>query len=99
MPDGIYTAAVKDGQIRVMMKMVEKGAAAILDGIRHDRWRIPVGEDALALDPFVRWNRVDAQEESAILSMQVANEWNQDKVKRPRQTTKDTFEQIPSNEN
>ena len=40
----------------------EQAAAIILDGVRAERWRILVGEDAYRLDEAVRANPEDAYE-------------------------------------
>ncbi len=89
---GMDTADMTDDQIRELMKTIgegfrdnapvssEQAAAIILDGIRHDRWRILVGDDALALDQFVRGNPDEAYEESAMEKMNAADEWNLEKV-------------------
>ena len=41
----------------------ERAADIILDGVRNDRWRILVGEDAVALDALVRQIPEEAYEE------------------------------------
>lgn len=90
--NGMDTAALPDDQVREMMKMIgegfrdnapvssEQAAAIILDGVRHDKWRILVGDDAHSLDEFVRGCPDDAYEESAIQKMQAAGDWNLDQV-------------------
>jgi NAD(P)-dependent dehydrogenase (short-subunit alcohol dehydrogenase family) len=47
-----------------------QAAAVILDGVRHDRWRILVGEDAKALDRMVRETPEDAYEETFTQALQ-----------------------------
>jgi NAD(P)-dependent dehydrogenase (short-subunit alcohol dehydrogenase family) len=41
-----------------------EAASIILDGVRNDRWRILVGDDAFVVDELVRLNPVDAYEPS-----------------------------------
>jgi NAD(P)-dependent dehydrogenase (short-subunit alcohol dehydrogenase family) len=89
---GMDTTAMTDDQVREVMKMAgegfrdnaplssEQAAAVILDGIRQDKWRILVGDDAHALDEFVRGHPDDAYEESAIQKMQATGDWNLDQV-------------------
>ena len=47
-----------------------QAATVILDGVRHDRWRILVGEDAKALDRMVRETPEDAYEETFTQALQ-----------------------------
>ena len=42
----------------------ETAATVILDGVRANRWRILVGEDALVLDEMIRARPEEAYEES-----------------------------------
>ncbi|MGE3249300.1 MAG: SDR family oxidoreductase [Hyphomonadaceae bacterium] len=63
---GIDTAAMSDDQIRALMAGMAQGfrdnapmsaaqaATVILDGVRQDKWRILVGDDAHKLDARVR---------------------------------------------
>jgi NAD(P)-dependent dehydrogenase (short-subunit alcohol dehydrogenase family) len=48
----------------------ERAATIILDGVRHDRWRILVGDDALALDRRVRADPEAAYEETFATALQ-----------------------------
>jgi len=48
----------------------ERAAAIILDGVRHDRWRILVGDDALALDRQVRADPEAAYEDAFATALQ-----------------------------
>lgn len=45
-------------------------AAIILDGVRHDRWRILVGDDAIAVDAMVRADPEHAYEPEFFASIQ-----------------------------
>ncbi|MBU6316392.1 MAG: SDR family oxidoreductase [Acidobacteria bacterium] len=63
---GIDVGAASDDDIRLGMQMqaemfrdaapmtAAQAAAVILDGVRNERWRILVGDDAVALDELVR---------------------------------------------
>jgi NAD(P)-dependent dehydrogenase (short-subunit alcohol dehydrogenase family) len=63
---GLPTDGLSDGDVQNMMKMfgemfrdnapltAEQAAAIILDGVRAGKWRILVGDDAVALDEAVR---------------------------------------------
>jgi NAD(P)-dependent dehydrogenase (short-subunit alcohol dehydrogenase family) len=63
---GMPVEGLSSGQLRDIVKMIEEGfrdgapldaagaASIILDGVRHDKWRILVGEDAHKLDEEVR---------------------------------------------
>ena len=47
----------------------EQAATIILDGVREDRWRILVGEDAEHLDEMVREDPENAYEQSFVEKM------------------------------
>jgi NAD(P)-dependent dehydrogenase (short-subunit alcohol dehydrogenase family) len=63
---GVPVDGITDDQLRAGLKMMGDGfresaplsaegaARVILDGVRHDAWRILVGDDALALDEAIR---------------------------------------------
>ncbi len=49
-----------------------QAATTILDGVREQRWRILVGEDAFVLDRLVRENPEQAYDEDFIEKVQAA---------------------------
>ncbi len=53
----------------------EEAAKVILDGVRQERWRILVGEDAHILDQLVREAPEDAYEPSFIERLQSKTPW------------------------
>jgi NAD(P)-dependent dehydrogenase (short-subunit alcohol dehydrogenase family) len=73
---------MSDEQLRAVMHQLAIGfrdnapmtaaqaATVILDGVRHDRWRILVGEDAKALDRMVRETPEDAYEATFTQALQ-----------------------------
>jgi NAD(P)-dependent dehydrogenase (short-subunit alcohol dehydrogenase family) len=73
---GIPTEGISDDQIRELIRLQMEGfrdnapvspaeaATIILNGVRSDRWRIIVGEDAEALDQMVRESPEIAYEQS-----------------------------------
>jgi hypothetical protein len=54
-----------------------EAATIILDGVRNERWRILVGEDAHALDRLVRDQPEMAYEPSFLGQMQAAGYFNE----------------------
>jgi len=54
----------------------EQAAVIILDGVREERWRILVGDDAAALDRLVRESPETAYEPSFMEKMQAEGQWN-----------------------
>ncbi len=52
-----------------------QAAAAILDGVRKEQWRILLGEDALVLDRLVREAPEEAYEASFMEKLRTATEW------------------------
>ena len=79
---GIPVAQMSDEQLRAVMHQLAvsfrdnapttaaKAAAIILDGVRNDRWRILVGDDAIALDRMVRETPEDAYEPTFTQALQ-----------------------------
>jgi len=79
---GFPTEGVSDDQIRDIIKLMGEGfrdnapvssaqaATVILDGVRNEKWRILIGDDAQALDRVVRENPEEAYEESLMQRMQ-----------------------------
>ena len=52
-----------------------EAARIILDGVRHGRWRILVGEDAHVLDRLVRENPEEAYEPSFMEKLRAETSW------------------------
>ena len=52
-----------------------QAAAIILDGVRNNRWRILVGDDAQALDRLVREAPEEAYEPAFMVKLQAATTW------------------------
>jgi NAD(P)-dependent dehydrogenase (short-subunit alcohol dehydrogenase family) len=52
-----------------------EAAKVILDGIREERWRILIGEDARVLDELVRANPEEAYEESFMEKLRAKTAW------------------------
>ena len=53
----------------------EQAAEVILNGVREERWRILVGEDAHALDRMVREAPEDAYGERFMDRLREATDW------------------------
>jgi short-subunit dehydrogenase len=53
----------------------ETAAKVILDGVRQERWRILVGEDAHVLDRLVRENPEEAYEPSFMEKLRAETDW------------------------
>ena len=78
---------VSDDQLREMIAQIgtrfrddapttaEQAAAIILDGVREERWRILVGDDAHRLDKMVRDTPEEAYEESFLERLRQHAEW------------------------
>ena len=78
---------VSDDQLREMIAQIgtrfrddapttaEQAAAIILDGVREERWRILVGDDAHRLDEMVRDTPEEAYEESFLERLRQHAEW------------------------
>lgn len=56
----------------------EKAAGIILDGVREERWRILVGDDAHSLDDMVRATPEDAYTPKFLEKVREVNGWNLD---------------------
>ncbi len=79
---------VTDDQLRAMIAEVgrsfrdnapttaEQAAAIILDGVREERWRILVGDDAHRLDEMVRETPEEAYSEAFMERLRATSEWN-----------------------
>ena len=79
---GVQAGDMTDDQIRAAMHQLAlsfrdeapltaaQAATIILDGVRHDAWRILVGEDARALDRMVRESPETAYEKSFMQAVQ-----------------------------
>ena len=80
--------SVTDDQLRAMIAEVgrsfrdnapttaEQAAAIILDGVREERWRILVGDDAHRLDEMVRETPEEAYSEAFMERLRATAEWN-----------------------
>ncbi len=53
----------------------EAAAKVILDGVREERWRVQVGEDAQALDRLIRENPEEAYEPSFMEKFRAVTDW------------------------
>jgi NAD(P)-dependent dehydrogenase (short-subunit alcohol dehydrogenase family) len=79
---GVPVGDMTDDQIKVVMHQLAlsfrddapltaaQAATIILDGVRHDAWRILVGDDAHALDRMVRESPETAYETSFVQALQ-----------------------------
>ena len=79
---GVPVGDMTDDQIRAVMHQLAlsfrddapltaaQAATIILDGVRHDAWRILVGDDAHALDRMVRESPETAYEKSFVQALQ-----------------------------
>lgn len=56
-------------------QLAAEAAAAILDGVRAERWRILVGKDAAILDRMVRETPEEAYERSFVDRMRAEAGW------------------------
>jgi NAD(P)-dependent dehydrogenase (short-subunit alcohol dehydrogenase family) len=84
---GIDTAAIPDAAIQEMVAAQARAfhdnapmtaaaaATVILDGVKADRWRILVGEDAIIMDRMVRETPEEAYEQSFYERMREAVGW------------------------
>ena len=85
---GMIDESVTDDQLREMVAAAgrsfrdnarttaEQAAAIILDGVREERWRILVGDDAHRLDQMVRETPEDAYSEAFMARLREQQEWN-----------------------
>ena len=84
---GFSTEGVTNDQIRQGMVQMGEGfrdnapvtageaAKVILDGVREERWRILIGEDAQVLDELVRANPEDAYESAFMEKLRARTNW------------------------
>jgi NAD(P)-dependent dehydrogenase (short-subunit alcohol dehydrogenase family) len=84
---GVDTAAISDDQIQAFMAdaarrfrddaptTAAQAATIILDGVRTERWRILVGDDAQALDSMVRADPEQAYEPEFFTAMRERAGW------------------------
>ena len=85
---GMIDESTTDDQIRAMVAEVgrsfrdnapttaEQAATVILDGVREERWRILIGDDAHRLDEMVRESPEDAYSEGFMERLREQAEWN-----------------------
>ncbi len=85
---GWVSADTTDDQVRALVEQAgasfrdnapttsEQAAATILDGVRDERWRILVGDDAHLLDRMVREAPEDAYSEAFMERLRASTEWN-----------------------
>ena len=85
---GMIDESTTDDQLRAMVAEVgrsfrdnapttaEQAATVILDGVREERWRILIGDDARRLDEMVRETPEEAYTESFMTRLREQAEWN-----------------------
>ncbi len=85
---GLLDETVTDDQLREIVAGIgrsfrdnapmtaEQAATIILDGVREERWRILVGDDAHRLDEMVRENPEEAYSEGFLAKLRERVEWN-----------------------
>ena len=85
---GMLDASATDDQLREIVDQIGRGfrdnapttaeqaASIILDGVREERWRILVGDDAHVLDQLVRENPQEAYSEGFLDRLRDRVEWN-----------------------
>lgn len=85
---GMIDETVTDDQLREMVAQVgrsfrdnarttaEQAASIILDGVREERWRILVGDDAHRLDEMVRETPEEAYSAAFMVRLREQQEWN-----------------------
>ena len=85
---GMIDETVTDDQLREMVAQVgrsfrdnarttaEEAASIILDGVREERWRILIGDDAHRLDAMVRETPEEAYSEAFMVRLREQQEWN-----------------------
>ena len=85
---GVIDETVTDDQLREMVAQIgrsfrdnarttaEEAASIILDGVREERWRILVGDDAHRLDEMVRETPEEAYTEAFMARLREQQEWN-----------------------
>ena len=84
---GIVSEDMTDDQVRTVMSQVgtnfrdsapttaEQAATIILDGVRDERWRILVGDDAHLMDKMVREDPESAYTEDFMVRLRASGEW------------------------
>ena len=84
---GMLEEGATDDQVREMLAQMgrnfrdnarttaEQAASIILDGVREERWRILVGDDAHVLDQMVRNDPESAYSEDFIEKLRATDEW------------------------
>lgn len=85
---GMIDESVTDDQLREMVAQIgrsfrdnarttaEEAASIILDGVREERWRILIGDDAHRLDAMVRETPEEAYSEAFMARLREQQEWN-----------------------
>ena len=85
---GLIDATASDDQLREIMDGIGRGfrdgapttaeqaATIILDGVREERWRILVGDDAHVLDKMVREAPEEAYTEEFLAKLRERTEWH-----------------------
>ena len=84
---GVDLSQVTDDQIKAMIKAqgeafrdnapttAAEAAAMMLQGVRDERWRVLLGNDARVLDELVRANPEEAYEESFMVKLREQANW------------------------
>ena len=85
---GVIDSSASDAQVRQVIDGIgdwfrqsapttaEQAASIILQGVREERWRILVGDDAHHLDEMVRQAPEDAYTEAFLAELRARTEWN-----------------------
>ncbi|MDE0052644.1 MAG: SDR family NAD(P)-dependent oxidoreductase [Gammaproteobacteria bacterium] len=85
---GVIDSSASDEQVREVIDGIgewfrqsapttaEQAASIILDGVRQERWRILVGDDAHHLDEMVRAAPEEAYTEQFLATLRERTEWN-----------------------
>ncbi len=85
---GVIDRSASDDQVRQVLDGIgewfrqnapttaEQAASIILDGVREERWRILVGDDAHHLDEMVRAAPEEAYTEQFLATLRERTEWN-----------------------
>ena len=85
---GVIDSSASDEQVREVVAGIgewfrqsapttpEQAASIILDGVREERWRILVGDDAHRLDEMVREAPEDAYTEAFLARLRARTQWN-----------------------
>ena len=84
---GIVSEEMTDDQVRTLMSQVgthfrdsapttaEQAATIILDGVREERWRILIGDDAHLMDKMVREDPESAYTDEFMTRLRESGEW------------------------